>query len=378
MNPEQAQHLFDAYESFRLDAFSLRRFSHKYFHLVIDRLELPSSLCSVRILGESLERRAIRLFTVGSGSTSILLWSQMHGDESTATMAIADLLNYFKQTERNGENRKLLSEVTIHFLPMLNPDGAERFQRRTAQGIDMNRDALALRTPEARILLELQKELKPAFGFNLHDQELSTIGNTKTLTAIAVLAPAYNEAKDDNPVRLNAKYLSAFFTETMKLFVPGAIARYDDGYEPRAFGDTMQRLGTGTMLVESGHAMNDPEKWSIRKLNAVGILTSLYAIASGEYRQAELSSYTSLPTNGKRAYDVIIRNASVKHLNGTVTPVDVAISYQVDTHTEEPPILIDMGDLHPFIGLREIDGSSIVLDSSLLKIGQPFHHSILS
>ena len=48
--------------------------------------------------------------------------------------------------------RGILSSLTLHFVPMLNPDGAERFQRRNAQGIDINRDALRLQTPEGRAL----------------------------------------------------------------------------------------------------------------------------------------------------------------------------------------------------------------------------------
>jgi len=54
---------------------------------------------------------------------------------------------------------------------MLNPDGAERFTRRTAQMIDMNRDASALATPEAKILKSTHDMYQPEYGFNLHDQE---------------------------------------------------------------------------------------------------------------------------------------------------------------------------------------------------------------
>ena len=372
MHVELARQLFDTYESFRLDGFTNRRFTSEQFHTIIDNLKLPASLCTIREAGRSLEQRPIRLISTGTGPIKVFLWSQMHGDESTATMAIADILNYLKLNAATEQTRRLLSQLTIHFLPMLNPDGAERFQRRTAQGIDMNRDAAALRTPEARLLKQLQRELKPDFGYNLHDQELSTIGGSKTLTAIAMLAPAYNNAKDDNEVRQRAKHLTAAFTEMMQLFVHGAIARYDDSFEPRAFGDNMQLWGTSTMLVESGHALNDPEKWSIRKLNAVGILASLFAIASGSYQKSNIESYQSLPTNGKKVYDVIIRNVTIEHSNGTTTPADIGIWYQVDTHTEETPILIDAGDLQTYIGLKELDGRGKKVASSLLKIGKVF------
>ena len=42
-------------------------------------------------IGESVEGRSINHVQVGSGSTRILLWSQMHGDEPTATSALFDL-----------------------------------------------------------------------------------------------------------------------------------------------------------------------------------------------------------------------------------------------------------------------------------------------
>ena len=46
--------------------------------------------------------------------------------------------------------QRILSSLTLYIVPMLNPDGAARFQRRNAQQIDVNRDALSLQTPEGR------------------------------------------------------------------------------------------------------------------------------------------------------------------------------------------------------------------------------------
>ncbi|TLY30083.1 MAG: hypothetical protein E6K56_07300, partial [Ignavibacteria bacterium] len=261
---------------------------------------------NIRIVGQSFEERPIRLVTAGSGPTQVLLWSQMHGDESTATMAITDVLNYFRVVRGDGAARSILSTLTIHFLPMLNPDGAFRFQRRTAQGIDMNRDALALQTPEGRLLNQLKDTIKPDFGFNLHDQELSTVGTTKELTAIALLAPAFDMEKSDNEVRTRAKHVASVLAAALKSAAQGRIARYDDSFEPRAFGDNMQKWGTSTILVESGHTQGDQEKDSIRKLNFMGILAGLHVIASGQYGTWDLAHYDHLPRNAKQAYDIII------------------------------------------------------------------------
>ena len=57
---------------------------------------------------------------------------------------------------------------------MLNPDGAEAVMRYNAQGIDINRDARRLATPEGRALRRAVETLKPQFGFNLHNQHART------------------------------------------------------------------------------------------------------------------------------------------------------------------------------------------------------------
>jgi hypothetical protein len=368
-----AEHIHHFYEKIRLPEFSSRHFTPEQFHPIVDRIITRfAGLVSIMNAGTSFEGRPVRRITLGNGNIHVLLWSQMHGDESTATMAIADILNYIVQTQREQSTQDLLSSLTLHMIPMLNPDGASRTQRRTAQHIDMNRDALALVTPEAHILKAVRDEVQPEFGFNLHDQELSTIGTSRELTAIALLAPAFDKEKSDNAVRLKAKQVAAFFADAIYQFIPGRIARYDDTFEPRAFGDNMQRWGTSTVLVESGHVLGDANKNVARKLNFVGILASLHAIAARTYQSSDIAMYEQLPFNGKKAYDVVIRNVAIDHGAGKTTNADIGISYQVDTHSEATPKLIDVGDLHTYIGLKEIEGRGKSIPASSLSPGNAF------
>ncbi len=325
--------------------------------------------------GESFQKRPIRMLTAGSGPVAVLLWSQMHGDESTATMAICDILRYLTAAAGDDVAQTILAGTKLFFVPMLNPDGAAVFQRRTAQGIDMNRDARLLRTPEAALLRRLQQDIRPSFGFNLHDQELSTVGLTRDITALALLAPAHDASRGDNDVRVRAKQIGSVFINAAERIVPERIAKYDDSFEPRAFGDSMQAWGTSTLLVESGHVAADHEKDVPRKLNFMGILAALYSIATGEYSSVDIRRYESLPFNGKRAYDMIVRNVLLEYGNSETTMVDLGISSQVDTHAEPPPKLVDIGDLSTFAGLSEIDANKIKVPASRCRIGEVFDWS---
>src|SRR5690606_11294264 len=103
--------------------------------------------------------------------------------------------------------------------------------------------------------------LNPKFGFNLHDQSAYyTAGAANKPAVISFLAPAYNEEKDINDVRANAMRLIQIMNRFVQSKLPGNVGRYNDTYEPRAFGDNMQKWGTSTILIESGYLPGDPEK----------------------------------------------------------------------------------------------------------------------
>jgi len=174
----------------RVAAIAERRFTQQQLWSAIEP-SLRSSALRVTDVGRSIQNRPIRAVTFGSGPTKVLLWSQMHGDESTATMALADILSFFADPARDPLRERLARALTVVMVPMLNPDGAELFQRENAAGIDINRDARRLSSPEARALKALRDSLRPEFGFNLHDQNARTLtGARGRQVAIAVLAPA--------------------------------------------------------------------------------------------------------------------------------------------------------------------------------------------
>jgi hypothetical protein len=374
MSAQTAKELFDSYDTFKRPEITSRRFTQAEMLRWIGTVS-KSGTIKAQPLGQSAEGRTISLYTFGAGATKVLLWSQMHGDEPTATMALMDIFSFLAQRPDHEITRLIQSKLTLLVIPMLNPDGAERFTRRTAQLIDMNRDAAALTTPEANILRNAQKQLQPQFGFNLHDQDPRySVGQTTKVAAIALLAPATDEKRGDNAVRARAKKVAAGFARTLEQFIPGHVAKYDDTYEPRAFGDRVQQWGTSTVLVESGGWPNDREKMFLRKLNCVGILTSLVSIAAADFEQNDLSAYESLPFNTKNLYDLIVRGIEFKgEKNAPTLKADIAFNLdeQFDPATRSIRLIgkvVDLGDLSTYGAFEERTGTGIVLNSKQIQL----------
>src|SRR5690625_463125 len=194
----------------RVDGLEQRTFSPEHWWQRVMPLIDGADGFLIEEMGRSAEGRPLRHVAWGEGTTSVLLWSQMHGDESTATMALADLLHFLGAHPDHPLVARLRENTALHFFPLVNPDGAARFQRRNAQGVDINRDARALATPEGRTLKALRDRIEPHFGFNLHDQRPGyRAGDSDRGVAIALLAPPFDEARGINPVRRRAMEVAA-------------------------------------------------------------------------------------------------------------------------------------------------------------------------
>lgn len=327
-------------------------------------------LFQVEVAGHSVEGRAIYHVQLGQGPRRVLLWSQMHGDEPTATTALFELFEYVRCYREHPRVKQLLSALTLHAVPLLNPDGAERFQRVNAQGIDINRDALRLQTPEGRTLKALRDRLQPSIGFNLHNQDWRTaVGNTGRPASISLLAPAFDEARSDDPGRLLAKKLCAVIRDAVEALAPGQVGRYSDAYEVRAFGDNMGRWGTPAVLIETGPWPSAEPDGPLLRLNFVALVSALEALATGGAEQADLSRYDSITLNdGKGLLYVLVKEAHVFGEAGEafVADIGVAASQAVRVRDGVPVAVVagqiaELGDLRVFGAIETVDGRGLTV-----------------
>ncbi|MGI9530702.1 M14 family zinc carboxypeptidase [Lutimonas sp.] len=347
------QQLFSSYEDYKEASLDKRRFKHQDIQPLIDSLETKNEF-EITLLGESIQGRSIKMISLGEGDIDVLLWSQMHGDESTATMAMFDILNYVQK------HKTILKNLRVHMIPMLNPDGAEVFSRRNAIGIDINRDALRLQSPESILLKNTRDSLKADFGFNLHDQsKYYNAQKTAKPATISFLAPAYNFEKDINQTRGDAMRIIAHMNKIIQRYAKGQVGRYSDEFEPRAFGDNMQKWGTSTILIESGGQFDDPEKQFIRKLNYVSILSALESISTKGYESSTLDQYLSIPRNDRKLYDLKIERLKFSYL-GLDFEVDLGINhYEIENNDHSQFFylgkIVDVGDLSTHHGYETLN-----------------------
>ena len=347
-------------DQYRVAAIAERRFTHADFWRAIEP-SLRSTAFRTEQVGESMLGRPIRSITFGQGATRVLLWSQMHGDESTATMALADIFRFLAEAPDDPLRERLRQSLTLVFIPMLNPDGAEVFQRENAVGIDVNRDARRQVTPEARTLKKVRDAFRPEFGFNLHDQNARTrVGRRGLQSAIALLAPAYDSALSYNDVRSRARLVAASLATLFAAEIPGRVAKYDDAFNPRAFGDLMQQWGTSTVLIESGALPDDPQKQRLRAINVAGILGVLDAIATRSFEAAAPVAYDSLPFNQGGAFDVLVMGGQLVLPGKPPILLDIAINYD-DAVARQRGRVRDAGDLSDAIAIDTVSPAGLFL-----------------
>ena len=251
-------------------------------------------------VGRSFQDRPINAITVGHGEIKVMAWTQMHGDEPTATASVFDLLDILLSDQGPFDFETLQKSFTLKIIPMLNPDGAEQETRVNAQGIDINRDAMALDTLESQVLMNAAKAFQPLVGFNLHDQSpFYSAGDTANHATMAFLAPAFDEEKSIDEPRRRAMQLIALMSDAISNHIPNKIARYNDAFAAHCFGDNLAGLGISTILIESGEHPDDANRQIARKLNVVSMLTAMQALLDDSYRHVPLDDYFAISDNIK-------------------------------------------------------------------------------
>lgn len=307
------------------------------------------------LIGMSEQGRSIPVVKIGKGAEVILAWSQMHGNESTTTKALFDLLKFLNQgIVHKKEVANFLDTYSLYMVPILNPDGAELYTRENANGIDLNRDFQNLSQLESRYLRSLFDQLKPSLCLNMHDQR-TIYGLSKGKPAtVSFLSPAADGERSLTPARQEAMKGIVKMNKLLQGLIPGQVGRYDDSFNAACVGDSFQMNGVPTILFEAGHFPGDYQRENTRRCVFYALLALFEIIGAGDEHN-DFEKYFQIPENKNNFRDVILRNVVLPNYDG---PVDISIQYLetlTDDEVDFKPFVDDIGSLSDLIGHREID-----------------------
>lgn len=306
-------------------------------------------------IGYSVEGRPIESVTWGKGTTKVLSWSQMHGNESTTTKALFDIINLLQS---ESAVLKILRQCTLKIILILNPDGAEVYTRVNANTIDLNRDAQKRSQPESKVLRKTYDEFKPDFCLNLHGQRtIFNVGFTAMPATVSFLAPAHNAERNISPSRELSMKLIVAMNQVLQKLIPGQVGRYDDAFNENCVGDAFQMLNTPTVLFEAGHYPEDYSREKTREFIFYALLTAFRTLALGEVSSFNSKDYFAIPENNKLFFDVLIKN--VQEVDKSMEKVrDMGILF-VETlsnsNIDFVPKVTEIGNLKGFHGHKTYD-----------------------
>ena len=312
----------------------------------------------LEIIGKSVLDQPIYKYQIGTGKTKILLWSQMHGNESTTTKGLFDFLNVLHSNSELAH--KWLDSFTFCCIPMLNPDGAKLYTRENSNKVDLNRDSQNLSQPESRVLRATFESFKPDFCFNLHDQRtIFGVSDTGKPATVSFLAPAYNEAREINESRLKAIHLISGINDVLQQYIPGQIGRFDDTFNLNCIGDTFQYMGVPTVLFEAGHYPNDYLREETRKYIFMALISSFQVINENDIVGNEFDKYMIIPQNKVVFYDFIYKNIKINY-DGIEIITNFAAQYKeelVGHQIRFNAYIVKIGELDGYFGHFEYDAN---------------------
>lgn len=333
-------------------------FHGRYFHYaaVENYLKtLPGNFNLVRE-GYSVLGRPLYSIEIGNGNTRILMWSQMHGNETTTTKAVLDLISTIGKESEHSFVKHILKACRLKIIVVLNADGAENYTRKNANNVDLNRDAAKKTQPESDVLQSVAADFKPDFCFNLHDQRtIFAAGKSSKPATLSFLAPAFNAKRDVNAPRKTAMQLIAGINGKLQEHIPGQVGRYDDKFNKNCIGDFFQSKGIPTVLLEAGHYPEDYAREKTRQFVYLALCHALELLSSKSWSALTSSAYFKIPENQKIFFDILVKNANA---NNTISDIAIQYTEKLDgNNVEFIPKVAEIRNLSGYYGHRTIEAN---------------------
>ncbi|MDG2372284.1 MAG: M14 family metallopeptidase [Flavobacteriaceae bacterium] len=324
------------------------------------------NLNDLLIIGNSEENRPIYGIKIGNGPIKVLLWSQMHGNETSTTKALCQLLELLENPAHEG----LMTNLTFKIIPQLNPDGAVKYTRYNANNIDLNRDAVNLTQSESKALSKIFKEFKPDFCFNLHDQRtLYAAGKMGLPATISFLAPSGDPEGSISSSREVSMKIIAAINKSLQIDLPGQIGRYDDSFNINCVGDKFSSLAIPTILFEAGHFPNDYNRNVTANYVLKALIDAIKIISNKDYNNYTIDQYLNIPENSKDYSDLLITGVSIVDQGKVYQNQELVVNYKEvlsNSKVEFIPYMIDYSNSWTGLTHKTIEIESMEINNKIV------------